>query len=271
MNVSVLTGDVENEELAELRDQLDGFRILSVEQLSVAAFDSVSIKVVVVYSPRPEIVTQQQVDIIRKCAPNARVLFLLGPWHAGKKYQPFQCDNCEFLKLEHARTILRKIEAIQASNSNRNTTASTNGSEKVESADREIKIASDFARQPFEHLSLKVGIIAESWDTFDAIASVCSEFVKDVIWIHSSEQIRSEKVECLFFASNLAGNAYFESLESWCSRAEFIPTVAILGFPRDSDFHRVQNAGASDLIPKPFELVELYDSLRQVCAQNHAS
>lgn len=83
---------------------------LRIDQIQSGTQQLAGASLLVLFTSRPATIAQSDVDHIRQITPDTPILFLLGPWHAGKKYKPFECDNAKFLKAEHIGTIRREIE-----------------------------------------------------------------------------------------------------------------------------------------------------------------
>ncbi|NLX53515.1 MAG: hypothetical protein GXY58_00185 [Planctomycetaceae bacterium] len=99
---------------------------------------------------------------------------------------------------------------------------------------------------------------------FDALASACRVAGYTSIWSTGRPVRRAADPAALLWHGQLDAEEEFQQLRSFAALAPQTPLVALLSFPRYDQVQRARTAGAAAVLPIPFQLPDLWNTLQEL-------
>lgn len=211
--------------------------------------------VIVIAQAFPRQYPPQAVDCLRRLAPLARILGLLGTWCEGetRSGQPWPAAvriywhqwnvraKLEFQRLVHSQCPSwgLPITATEEERLLRNT---------AQSLPRGQGLIAIHSQQS----------VMQDW-----LSAVCRMCGYSTVWLRPPHYTRIEgAAAAIFDGSDLHGEE-FDQLRRLCNTLDQRPVIALLDFPRIEDQHRALSAGAAAVLSKPLVIDDLLWQLDQ--------
>ena len=257
----LLVGSTQRREFREAGEAVDRLaevtRAVDVEAaLTVLGEGRLAPEVIVVAQAYPGEFSPEAVDRLRRLAPLARVVGLLGSWCEGEMRtgEPWpaairlywhqwlaQCDR-ELGRLLDGRCSSWVLPAT--------------------ATDEERLLAQDF-RPPPQRDGLIV-IHARRFETHDWLSTACRRHGYSTAWLRPSEPIRVDGARAALFDATDGNPDETAQLTRLSLELDHIPILALLDFPRVENRDRTLAAGAAAVLSKPLLLDDLFWQLDQV-------
>ena len=257
----LLVGSTQRREFREAGDAMDRFgrvtRAVDIEAAATTLGDGhLAPEVIVVAQAYPGEFTPEAVDRLRRLAPLARVVGLLGSWCEGEMRtgEPWPaairlywhqwlapCDR-ELGRLVDGRCSVWALPAT--------------------ATEEERLLAQDF-RPPPQRDGLIV-IHARRFETHDWLSTACRRHGYSTVWLRPSEPIRVEGARAAVFDATDGNPDEVAQLKRLSVGLGLVPILALLDFPRVENRDRALAAGAAAVLSKPLLLDDLFWQLDQV-------
>jgi hypothetical protein len=234
-----LVGDVEHVDFAE-----------AVELIRATASLGPGLpEVVVVAQSRPGAVGRQEWMRLRRIAPLAGFVSLLGSWCEGETRTGRPAAGVERLYWYEFPIWWRRQLALRAAG------CCPEWARRDE--DRMLRTGHVLLNQ-------RVAIAAERWDTAAAIGDAVGEAGAKAVWV-SGECAPPDGVTAGIWDGGQLGDSELTRLTAFCSQlaGRNAPAIALLDFPRRDRCEAAQRAGAAVVLGKPWPNADLVTTLRQ--------
>ncbi len=260
----LLVGDVVGVEvrpIAEfLRDATDLFEVSGIQQ-AIATVESGELvpDAVVLVQDRPGVFAHEQLEQLRRVAPLARYLALLGTWCEGEQRtgQPWP---------GMIRTYWHQWLARWAAELRRGEDLGQSVSGELRwwglpdtAGDEERLIQA--AETPWPQRDGLVAVFSSSMDRGDYLVEACVAAGYSAIWMNPQQPVRIGGPQVVLWDGSADELSSLEGV-----REEFpaAPIVTLLDFPRIDDVERAMSLGASAVLAKPVRLEDLFFELERV-------
>jgi hypothetical protein len=211
-------------------------------------------EVIVVAQAYPGQFSHGAIDRLRRLAPLARVLGLMGSWCEGemRSGQPWPGAIRIYWHQWPARCGQELGRLAQGA-------CPAWGLPVTASEEERLLAEADAAWPPRQGL---IAIHARSFDVADMLAAACRGCGYATVWLHPSRPARVTGVAAaLFDGSDLRGPEG-DQLQQLAAALRPAPVVALLSFPRIEDRDRAVSLGAAAVLSKPLHLGDLWWHLR---------
>ena len=212
-------------------------------------------EVIVLAQSRPGVIRAREIERLRRSAPLAGVISLLGSWCEGETRTGRPAAGVrrlywyEFPTWWQRQLVLRAVGRCP---------------EWARAEDSRSRIAD--CGLPLERIAVET----TCWDTAAALADVLNSVGSETIWLRPGrEQVEIRGVTAGIWEGGQLSDAESERLAEFCARlATFnAPVVALLDFPRRDRCEVARRAGAAAVLGKPWVNVDLMATLRQIIGQ----
>jgi CheY-like chemotaxis protein len=99
---------------------------------------------------------------------------------------------------------------------------------------------------------------------FDALACACRVAGYSTVWTTSEQGWRAQDAVAMLWHGQLHTESEFQQIQRMAAQSPQTPLVVLLGFPRFDQVQRATAAGAAAVLPIPFQLPDLWYTLREV-------
>jgi len=219
--------------------------------------------IIVVAQLWPGEFTASDVDSLRRAAPLARFVSLLGPWleGEGRTGQPLAGS---------LRVYWHRWDEFSAFLDARSPNSQFAWSLPSTSSDDErLLSANDIEPAVFSACavpSLLIAIVARDRDTFQSLSDTCARRGWQTVWLRNVETETSFHPDAVLLdAPSEIELSCLVRLHAVIRRA---PAIAIVGFPRFDDVSRWRVAGAAAVISKPFRSQVLLDQIERLVVKS---
>jgi hypothetical protein len=115
-------------------------------------------------------------------------------------------------------------------------------------------------------LSGRVAIQSAHWDTVAAIADVLSKAGAESVWIRPGQEADLSGTTFGIWEGGQLDDGETGRLSAFCAQlaANNAPVIALLDFPRRDRCEAARHAGAAAVLGKPWRNIDLIDSLRAI-------
>jgi CheY-like chemotaxis protein len=257
----LLVGNTRRAEFLRAREMVDRLgctveaaNIDAAEELLTAG--KVVPQLIVIAQAYPHQFSHEAVDRLRRLAPLARLLGLLGSWCEGEQRTgmpwpavvrvywhqwPGQCH--------------RQLSLIDRGESSAWTLPVT--------ATEEERLLLD-SRQPIAQRSGLVAVHTRVMEMEDWLSAALRSRGCSTVWLQPSRPMHVEgAAAALFDGSDMRGGEV-EELEALCRDLAPTPVIVLLDFPRIEDHNRALTAGAAAVVSKPVQIDDLFWELDRV-------
>ncbi len=251
----LLVGDTDRSEFREARAVLDeSGPVLAAPDMETAlgalAEGRTTADLIVLAQAYPEQFSHEQVDRLRRLAPLARVVGLLGSWCEGetRSGRPWPGSVRVYWHgwESHVRQEIARLRAGASSIWSLPVTASEE--------ERLLQLAA-------EPPGRREGLIAVATPEFamqDWLRSACRRRGYSSIWILPHRPAPVDGVTAAVFDGNDCGDDELASLARLADALSPAPILVLLDFPRAHQRDRARAAGARAVLAKPFLIADLF-------------
>ncbi len=205
--------------------------------------------------------SQTEVDRLRRLAPLARFLGLLGSWCEGE------------LRTGHAWPGVARIywhqwlpRADEELARMRQGVSTTWGLPDTATDEERLLLDADSATTRQENTWRRglLAIFTYRFEMSDWISAACRTRGYSTTWLRPDQPILVSGARAAIFDGNEAGEKEVEELRRLQRDLGAVPIIALLDFPRTSACQRMLDAGATAVLSKPLRLEDLYLQLDRV-------
>lgn len=257
----LLVGDTSRAEFREACASLERMgRVEASATIEVAgqrlADGQLAPDVIVIAQSFPGQFSAEDIDRLRRRAPLARVLGLLGSWCEGEtrtgKPWPAAIRVYWHQWLPRAEQELGQLAAG----------CSSSWSLPLTASEEERFLA--LAEQPVARRAGRVAIAAAQWETCDWLAGVCRYRGYTTTWLRPPYEHVEDEVDVAIFDTTECQGEELNDLRRLVAQLQPAPVVALLDFPRVEDRDRVLAAGAVAMLSKPLLVEDLFWQLDHI-------
>lgn len=220
---------------------------------------------IVVAQSWPGRFSERQIDELRRCAPLARIVRLLGTWlegegRTGKPWQTTIRTHWHQWQSRHARQ-LEQAEAAKLATWSLPVTAGEDD-RLLAVCDAGDSNSSNPASVPL------IAIDARTRESAESLFDLCTQRGWRAIRLRSADSAPPSNVDCAVFDADSASAAEDEAWTALRAALGDTPIIALVGFPRIEDLERFQTAGAAAIVAKPYFADELLWQIEQFLPQS---
>ena len=230
------------------------------EALAVLAREASTPDVIVIVQSYPGEFTNSQIDALRRVAPLARLVAVLGTWCEGEMRTGSPWPGAVRVYWHQwPQQGRRELESLMAGRDSLwNLPPTTSEEERCLAVGIRRDCCESARPSPeFSSVAPLVEIVTEQFDVFDCLAAACRDRGYRFHWRRSrSDPHRDPPAAILFDA---AGEADLELARFRQFRAgRSVPAVVLMDFPRIADRNRFLRAGASGVVSRPYFWEDLF-------------
>ena len=268
----LLTGDYERREFGEAVDWLHRHTRLTVaagreRALALLAVWPGAPEVIVVAQSRPGQIEASTYEALRRAAPLARIVALLGSWCDGLPRSGQAWPGV--IRIAWHRWQLRaprefgRLAARAASSWHAPATATE--AEQFLFAPSLPRCNGEAGRRGM------IVIAAARHAAYDALADACASAGYACTWLVPDRPVHQSGVAAVLWDSAGFHDCSDRELADLVARFRPAPVLALVGFPRYDDAARAREAGAAAVIAKPFLVDDLHGELDRVLNQRQGA
>ncbi len=258
----LLIGDHRHGEFASAIEWLDEHSLLSVaatpaEAIRAMGYPALLPELVVVAQPRPSQFAEQQLELVHRLAPLARLAVLAGSWCEGEMRTGHPWSGALRLYWHQGEARLRELLSDTSPGWSHPRTAT------------EVERLLGVPNVPVTGEQKMIGIGTESAITYHGLAATCAAAGYASVWMPPRQLTMVHHV-----AAGIWDEAHrpesVEALHAFVKGLGHAPIVALLNFPRLADYQRLQAEGICQLIAKPFmnaDLIGILENQLQAVAK----
>ena len=259
----LLVGNTDRSEFREARAVLDeSGRVVAAADvesaLVVLAEGRIAPHLIVVAQAYPGQFSHAVVDRMRRLAPLARVLGLLGSWCEGetRSGQPWPAAIRVYWHQWEAY-FRREIARVREG-------ASSGWSLPITASEEERLLL--FAQEPPVRREGLIAISTPEFEMQDWLRAACRRRGYSSVWLLPQRPAQVEGATAAVFDGDDCRGHEAESLKSLAAALGPVPIIALLHFPRIDDRDRALAAGAKAVLSKPFLVEDLFWQIERVTA-----
>ena len=259
----LLVGNTDRSEFREARAVLDeSGRVVAAADvesaLVVLAEGRIAPHLIVVAQAYPGQFSHAVVDRMRRLAPLARVLGLLGSWCEGETRtgQPWPAVIRIYWHQWEAY-LRREIARVREG-------ASSTWSLPITASEEERLLL--FAQEPTVRREGLIAISTPEFEMQDWLRAACRRRGYSSVWLLPQRPAQVEGATAAVFDGDDCRGHEAESLKSLAAALGPVPIIALLHFPRIDDRDRALAAGAKAVLSKPFLVEDLFWQIDRVTA-----
>jgi hypothetical protein len=260
---TLLIGEAQCAEFRETAEWLAG-RGAEVAANVAAAVDFIrngfSPAVIVLAQPWPGHVSVKQVEDLRRAAPLARIVGLMGTWLEGERRtgKPWPAATRSYWHqwiARNARDWEKEFTGLPPSTADENETVD----QEISRSDRENPAYPLFCVVHARHR-----------ESAEAFADICGDQRWETFWIRNPETMLAGDIDVVIFDAVNGSSEEKGQLAALKTGLPETPTIVTVGFPRQGDVEAWKAAGADAIISKPFLADDLIWQVNQlVSSQMH--
>ena len=202
--------------------------------------------VVVVAQCWPGQFATSQIDAMRRAAPLARFVCLLGTWLEGETRTGRPLAAWRRAYWHGWDDFSRSLDEAWSAWSLPSTA----------SDDERLLLAADF--EPADSSTgtmapVLIAIVARGRETYQSLADICAQRGWQTVWYRNAENETSLDPDVVLLDTTNGSDADLTTLIRLRAAASRPPIIALLGFPRFEDASRWKTAGAAAVVSKPFQ------------------
>ena len=265
----LLVGDAERSEFREASATLDALghvtRVANTALAETALRDGRLVpEVIVLAQAYPAQFSHASVDRLRRLAPLARILGMMGSWCEGEMRtgKPWPAALRIYWHQWTAR-------CTQQFDFMRRDECSAWGLPITATEEEQLLMA---AERPIEPRQGLIALFTRRYEMEDWLSAACRARRYSTVWLRPPRPARIDgATAAIFDGSDCRGDelAALKRLATTLGplpRIEAVPVIALLDFPRIEDQQRALSAGAAALMSKPTRVDDLFWQLDQVVA-----
>lgn len=258
---AMLIGDYERAEFRDARTQLvkcaDVAEFAELESAVAAMEAGNPAALVVVAQAFPGQYSHQSIDRLRRAAPLARIIALLGSLCEGEQRSgaPWPATARVYWHQWPARC-RRQLAALV-----RGETCSWLLPATAAEEERLLADAASEATSPARYNGGAVAIRTRWFEMWDCLRAACRRRGLAAVWQREGDALRVDGITAALFDADELDQREWEELRRFAAAARPAPTIALISFPRVDDRDRATSAGAAAAVSKPFVEAELFAEL----------
>jgi len=260
-----LVGNTARAEFREARAELEALgRVVAAAEMESAsralAGGEVAPDVIVVVQAYPGQFSAEAVDRLRRLAPLARVLGLLGSWCEGEPRtgQPWP-GAIRIYWHEWSARVEREFACLRKGEPSTWALPITAGEEE------RLLLA---AERPYTQREGLIAICSPQFEMHEWLAAACAGRGYRSVWLRPHRTVRVEGATAAIFDGNECRAEEIEAIERLARSLDQIPIIALLDFPRVDDRNRALAAGARAVLSKPLRIDDLFWQIDRFLAQS---
>ena len=221
--------------------------------------------VVVVAQCWPGQFATSQIDALRRAAPLARFVSLLGTWLEGETRTGRPLAACRRVYWHRWDDFTRSLGEGRVNSWSAWSLPST------ATDDERLLLAAGFepADSPIGATSpLLIAIVARAREAYQSLADICVERGWQTVWFRNVENETSLDPDIVLLDATNSSEADLTTLIRLRAAARRPPIIALLGFPRVEDASRWKTAGAAAVVSKPFQSHSLLSKIDDLVAKS---
>jgi CheY-like chemotaxis protein len=251
----LLLGDADRPEFRQARSTLDACGFLAVVRQPEAAADALdrgqlAADVIVVAQAHPGQFSHPAIERLRRSAPSARLLALLGSWCEGETRSGRPWPG-----------VIRTYWHQWAPRCDRQLGRICRGQESAwglpATATDEERLLLGAEQPPATRPGL-IGIYTRAFQVQDWLSAALQGRGCSTVWLRPPHPARLRGAAAVIFDASDCRGQELEQLTRLAAAAGPAPTIALLDFPRIEDRQRALAAGAAAVVSKPLELDDLF-------------
>jgi CheY-like chemotaxis protein len=265
----LLAGQLQPAEFSHICDALGSARMATAATLSEAQrllAEGLEPEVIAIAQSWPGQWSAGEVDHLRRLAPLARVVGLLGSWCEGEARSGTPWPAAQRIYwhqwLPRMRLELARQQAGRCPVWGLPVTATEE--DRVLAAAGELADTLDSASRATLPCQAVIGIAAADFEMAEFLAAACRRHGYSTISMRLGAPWRTEGLAATIWDCAAGDPAEFEALVRLSSSVRPAPVVALLSFPRPEDCQQALLAGASAVVSKPLHVSELLFELRRL-------
>ena len=263
----LLVGSTDRSEFRQARAALDGLgRVVAAADaesaLSALAGGRLAPDVIVVAQSYPGQFSPEAIDRLRRLAPLARVLGLLGSWCEGETRtgQPWP----GVIRIYWHQWLPRVDQQLARL---RGGTCSTWCLPITASEEERFLLLAD---QPLTRREGLIAVATPDFEMQDWLQAACARRGYSTVWLLPHRPVRIESATAAIFDGNECRGEELELLGGLAAAVGPAPIVALLDFPRVDDRNRALAAGAQAVLSKPLLIDDLFWQIDRLVEQQAA-
>lgn len=257
----LIVGDVNRTEFRDARAALEGLgRVVESAEIEEAeqalAGGEVAADVIVVAQAYPGQFSAEAIDRLRRLAPLARIVGLLGSWCEGevRTGRPWP-GAIRVYWHQWLPRVLRELSRLRDGQTSTWALPATAGEEE------RLLVLAD---EPWPRHEGLIAIHLSSFDMQDWLAAACRRAGYQTVWLRPDRSEIPEGIQAAIFDGDDARGQELEQLRAMAASLAPAPVIALLNFPRIEDRDRVLGAGAKSVLSKPLLVEDLLCEIERV-------
>jgi CheY-like chemotaxis protein len=250
---ALLVGDARPPEFAAARKDLARLgpcvAVANAAEACAALASGERPEIVVLVQLRPGEFREDEIDQLRRAAPIARLIVLAGSWCEGETRTGRPPPGTQRIYWHQWPA---RIDAELA----RLAAGECPGWGLPLTATEDERLLHASAESPSPRHGL-VAVAAASAGTYDALADACRAAGYSTAWLRAPGPAALEGVAAVLCDLDGTERDAAESARHWAGQFSPVPVVVIASFPRADDIARLSDAGAANVLAKPFLVGDL--------------
>ncbi len=260
---TLLIGDTDRPEFHEAAAWLTKQGALAVVDIpsAVSAMQGDFVPAIIVIAESwPGQFSRRELDCLRRAAPLARIVGLLGSWVEGETRTGKPWPT--LLRMYWHQAVVRLKREIEQADDRENSRWSL----PITAGDNEGLLLESDVLQSDLHSTDVIAICARHRETAEALGDVCRTRGWGTVWLRSFPSDTPLRVSAVLFDLGRGDTAELKAIASLKTVTEDTPIIALVAFPRAEDIERLRSAGATSVVSKPFMSADLIWSIEQLLA-----
>jgi len=257
----LLVGSTRRSEFRQARAALDKHgRVVAVADVETAAdamaAEDLAPDLIIVAQSFPGQFSSASIDRLRRLAPLARLLGLLGTWCEGETRtgQPWPAAIRIYWHEWQSR-VEQEIAWL------REGACSTWALPITASEEERLLLLAD---EPMGVREGRIAVWTPHFDMQDWLRAACRRRGYETVWLEPHRPIRAEGATAAIFDGNECRGREAQSLRRLAAELGPTPIIALLEFPRVEDHARALAAGARAVLSKPLLMEDLFWQIDQL-------
>ncbi|MFQ5792850.1 MAG: hypothetical protein ACE5JI_20470, partial [Acidobacteriota bacterium] len=251
----LLVGNTDRSEFRHARAMLDEFGpVVAAADVGSAcgalAAGKVAPDLIIVAQSYPGQFSSAAIDRLRRSAPLARMLGLLGSWCEGETRtgQPWPAAIRTYWH-EWLPRVEQELARL------RDGTCCTWALPITASEEERLLLLAD---EPVPSREGLVAVWTRQFEMQDWLRAACERRGYSTVWLDPHRPVHLEGVAAVIFDGNECRGEEVEAIQRLADALEPVPIIALLEFPRVDDHNRALAAGARAVLSKPLLIEDLF-------------
>jgi len=263
---TLLVGDTGREELrecvAQIRQRTHATDAATEDDALAAAANGRPPDLIVIATARPGEFSHAAVEALRRSAPLARIVGLLGSWCEGESRSGHPWPAVPRIYWHGWSAWFERELATLADGRCGTLSLPLTATDE----ERLLHVGASW------HAEARgvIGIYSREREAAAMLAAACRSFGYDVQRLDSLNDSATGPWAAAIWDTSTPDQNCCEELRTLTGRWPDAPWIAIASFPREEDIKRAQSCGAQTIVAKPFVLDDLHAALRRLVAERRA-